>query len=185
MRRVGVNQLRSIAQQQLFELVDVRAGDVPADQPRAGVAERLDRAEIAGPIDDHRVARIDQAAREQIEPLLRAGEDEDVLGIAAEPVRERGAEPRHPFGRPVTPRGAGVLREHAVHRPLERLEREMQSSAGSPAASDIKPGSEAARTRSRTVVSVACSAEAAILPRQANGALAVSGFADTNVPRPT
>jgi hypothetical protein len=32
---------------------------------------------------------------------------------------------------------------------------------------------------------LAWSAEAAILPRQANGALAVSGFAETNVPRPT
>ena len=45
--------------------------------------------------------------------------------------------------------------------------------------------SAAARTRSRTVVSLELSAAADILPRHAKGALAPSGFADTNVPRPT
>ncbi len=40
-------------------------------------------------------------------------------------------------------------------------------------------GLAAARIKSRTVVSVARSALAAILPRHANGALPASGFAET------
>src|SRR5439155_868901 len=82
-------QLRPVAKQQLLELVEIGGGDVPSDEPRAGVAKRLDRAEIPRPIDDDGVAAIDEAAREEIEPLLRAREDEDVLGIAAEAVRAR------------------------------------------------------------------------------------------------
>src|SRR5207245_6718523 len=105
-----VNQLRPVAQQQLLELVDVRAADVPADETRAGVAEGLDRAEVSGTIDDDRVAWIDQASREQVEPLLRAGQDEDVLGLAAESVGERRAKPRHPLGRSVAPGGRRLLR---------------------------------------------------------------------------
>ena len=70
------------------------AHDVPADEPRAGGAERVHRAEIPGPIDDDRVAGIDEAAREQIEPLLRAREHQDVFRLAAEPLRDRFAQHR-------------------------------------------------------------------------------------------
>ena len=66
-------------------------------------SKRLDRAEVAGAVDDHRVARIDQAARQQVEALLRAGQDEHAVGGHAEALRKRGAEPRLPLGRPVTP----------------------------------------------------------------------------------
>ena len=59
---------------------------------RAGGVERLNRAEVAGTIDDDGVARIDQAARQQIESLLRAGEHEHALGRNAETIRDRLAQ---------------------------------------------------------------------------------------------
>jgi hypothetical protein len=91
---VRVDQLRAVPQQQLLELVGIGPRDVPANQPGAGVAKRLDRAQVAGPVDDDRVARIDEASRQQVQPLLRAREHEDVLRLAAKTVCERGAERR-------------------------------------------------------------------------------------------
>ena len=83
------------------------AQHVPANQLRAGRAERLDRAEIAGPIDDDGIAGIDQAPREQVEPLLRAREDQHALGRHAEPLGDRVAQRRLPLGRAVPPGRAG------------------------------------------------------------------------------
>src|SRR5215472_12189046 len=100
MRRVEVHQLRAIAEHQFLELVEVGALNVPSGEPRTGRAEGTDRAEISGAIDDDGVARIDEAPREQVQSLLRAGEDEDVLRRAAEAFGERGAETWLSFGRP-------------------------------------------------------------------------------------
>ena len=108
MRRVAVNQLRPVPQQQLFQLVDVGSRDVPANQSRARVSKTVDRTEIARPIEHDGVARIDQAPCEQIEALLRAGDHEHVIGLAAEPRRDGRAKARLPFRRPVPPDGRRV-----------------------------------------------------------------------------
>src|SRR5205814_4228157 len=107
-----------------FELVDVGADDVPADQARAGVAKRLDGTEVAGTIDDDGIAAVDETAREQIEALLRAGNDEDVIRITAEAVRKRRAEGGQPFGRAVAPGDRGIGTQRAVHRLLEGVDGE-------------------------------------------------------------
>ena len=44
----------------------------------------MHRAQIAGSFEDHAVAGVDQAAHQQIESLLRAGDDQNVLGWTAE-----------------------------------------------------------------------------------------------------
>ena len=116
MGRIRVNQLRPVAQQQLFELVDVRADDVPADEARAGVAKRLDGADVSRAIEDNGIAAIDETPREQIEPLLGAGNDQDVIRIAAETVRQRRTKGGQPLGRPVTPGDGGMRGQRSVHR---------------------------------------------------------------------
>src|SRR5438552_16154198 len=85
MCRVEEHRLRSISQQQFLELVDVGTRDVPADEARAGRAETVDRAEISRPLDDDGIARVDEAADQQVEPLLRAGNHEDVFRPSPEP----------------------------------------------------------------------------------------------------
>ena len=88
-----------------------------------GGVERLNRAEIAGPIDDDRVAGIDEAAREQIEPLLRARQHQDALGRDAEPLGDRLAQRRLPFGRAVPPDRQALALDHVVDRLLKGLDR--------------------------------------------------------------
>ena len=104
-RRVGVNQLRPMPQQQILELVDVGAGDVPADQPRARPMRKLwiaprypGRSTItASPRSiRHRASRSSPCCAPAITRMLRR--------VAAEAVGERVAEPRLPFGRAVPPR---------------------------------------------------------------------------------
>ena len=80
--------------------------DVPADDARAGGVEGVQRAEIARTIDDDGVAGIDEAAGEQVEALLGAGEDEDVLRLAAEAMRDGIAQHGQPLRRAVSPRRA-------------------------------------------------------------------------------
>jgi len=96
--RIEIHQLRPVSEHQFFELVDVGASNVPPDQPRAGAAKTAERAEIAWPIDDHRIAGIDQASRQQIEPLLGAGKNQDVVGTTAKPLGNCGAKARLSFG---------------------------------------------------------------------------------------
>ena len=99
------------------------AHDVPADDAGAGGVERVQRAQIARAIDDDGVAGVDEAAREQIEPLLRAREHQDVLRLAAESLRDRVAEHGQPFGRAVSPRQAHVALERPIHRPAVGVDR--------------------------------------------------------------
>src|SRR5215813_2370791 len=100
------------------------SGDIPSDQTGAGGAECVERAEIAGSIDDDRITGIDEAAREEIEALLRSGDDEDVFGLAAEPVRDRAPQPRVAFGRAVAADGQAVPAKDAIERAAERVHRE-------------------------------------------------------------
>ncbi len=123
-RRVRVNELGTVADEQILELVDLAAQDVPPDQLGAGGAERLDGAEIAGPIEDDRVSGVDETPREEIEPLLRSGEDQHALGRDAETVGDRLAQIGLSFGRPVTPCGVGVAAQHVIDRLLELRRRE-------------------------------------------------------------
>ena len=158
--------------------------DVPANQLRAGGAKRLDRAEIPGPIDDDGVAGIDQAPREQIEPLLRTGENQHALGRHLEPLGDRLAQRRLPLGRAVPPDRTAIAAEHLVDRLLKRRGREAidRRLAGR---QRQQPRSDECRIASRSVESLDRSAAAAIFPRHANGVPAGSGAAQTNVPRPT
>jgi hypothetical protein len=57
------------------------------DEPRAGGPERALRAEVAGLLDPDRVARVGQDARGEVEGLLRAGDDDHLLGVAAHGAR--------------------------------------------------------------------------------------------------
>ena len=118
-RGVGVNQLGAVAQEMIFELVDVVPHDVPADEPRAGRAERLDRADVSGTIDNDRVAGIDEAAGEQIEPLLRAGQHQHGCPAGS---RSAGQSPR---AGPAAPRS-----RRAPRSPIRRAEGPCRTSAG-------------------------------------------------------
>ena len=108
----------------IFELVEVVTHDVPSDEPRAGRAKRLDRADISGTIDDDGVAGIDEAAGEQIEPLLRAGKYQHVVRLTAEAPGNRLAQDRLPFGGAVPPHRRPVALEHLVERTSKRVGRE-------------------------------------------------------------
>jgi hypothetical protein len=77
-RQVGEDQFRAVADERISSSsVSARAMSQPISF--APAARATDRAEITGAIHDHRVAGIDQAAREQIEPLLRAPEKTSTL----------------------------------------------------------------------------------------------------------
>ena len=94
--------------------------DVPADQLRAGGAERLDRAEIPRTIDDHGVAGIDEAARQQIQPLLRAAEDQHALGRNAEALGDGVAKHRLPFRRAMPPHRPSLTLDRLIDGVLKR-----------------------------------------------------------------
>ncbi len=46
---------------------------------RSRVAERIRRTAVAGIFDPHGIARLHQDARQQVECLLRAGDDDDLI----------------------------------------------------------------------------------------------------------
>ena len=56
--------------------------DRHADQLRARRLEDLPGSEVAGLLDGDAIARIEQHARDKVQPLLRAGHDDDLIGIA-------------------------------------------------------------------------------------------------------
>ena len=122
--RVGVNQLRPIADEQILELVDIRLSDVPPNQLRARGPKRLDRAKIPRPIDDDGVPGIDQAPGEQIEPLLRTGEDQHALGRDLEAIGNRLTKRGLALGRAMTPDRTAVPAEDLVDRLLKYRRRE-------------------------------------------------------------
>jgi len=53
-----------------------------ADHLRARATERHRGEEVAGILDDHGVARIDQCPRDQIEGLLRAARHQHLVGVS-------------------------------------------------------------------------------------------------------
>src|ERR1700674_5478389 len=59
--RVRVNELRTIPDEQIFELIEIVAYDIPADQLRSGSSKRVNRAQISRAVDDHRILGIDEA----------------------------------------------------------------------------------------------------------------------------
>ena len=120
MRRVQVHQLRPVAQERFLELVEIRAANIPADQARTGVAEAVHRTEISGPFDDDAVAGIDEAADQQIESLLRAGDHQDVVRWTAEARRNRFAESPLPFGRAVLPHHHRLAGQQTIDGLLKR-----------------------------------------------------------------
>jgi hypothetical protein len=90
----GVTQTTPIS---FAEPVDAQAFAVQRNghELRAGGAECRAQAGIAGILDRHaRAPGRDQQAREEVEGLLRAGGDEDVVGAAGDGARE-GDVPRH------------------------------------------------------------------------------------------
>ena len=111
---------------------------------RLHVAERGDRAGIGRQLDEDDVVRIEQHARDEVEPLLRAGRDE-------QPLERRGrAAVRHDAGdrleqRPVAARRA-VLQHRAVARPTAARARSPETP---PRETSRAPDSPARTTRCR------------------------------------
>jgi hypothetical protein len=65
---------------------------IPARRPQCGPTgarrlERNRRARVARVLDDRAVARIEQQARDEVEALLRAVDDDDLLRVAGEAAR--------------------------------------------------------------------------------------------------
>ena len=106
--------------EQILELVDLRSRHVPSNQFGTGSAERLNRPEITGAIDDDRIAGIDEASGEQIEALLRAGENQHALSRHTKPFGDRLAQHRLAFGRAMTPDRIGVALQCMIDRLLKR-----------------------------------------------------------------
>src|SRR5206468_1141827 len=89
--------------------------------PGPGGAEGMDRSEISWPVHDDGVARIDQAARQQIESLLRAGDHEHVIGGSAKASCNRFAKNRLPLGGAMPPHRAAFPLQRLVERTAERV----------------------------------------------------------------
>ena len=94
-----------------------------ADQRRAGVLERADRAGVGRQFDQDDVARVEQHLAHQVDALLRSGRDQHLL--------RRGRDAR------ATPGSPGTLRPAACGRASART------------AAPTRPSRSAARPRSR------------------------------------
>ena len=121
-RRVRINQLGPVTEDVVFELVEILPHDIPADQPGAGGAERLNRAHIAGAIDHDGVARVDEAPGKEVEPLLSTGDDQHIFRLVAESTRDGVSQERVAFRWSMSPDAGPVPSDHLVHRPPERLD---------------------------------------------------------------
>ena len=85
--------------------------------------EAAEGAEIPGSIDDHRIARIDEAARQEVQSLLRAGNHEDVLRLSAEAFRDGRSKPWLPLCRAQLERNGRFAGENRVDRAPKRVGR--------------------------------------------------------------
>src|SRR5439155_23807800 len=74
-RQIRVNELRTIPDEQILELGEIAAHDVPADQSCAGGSKCVNGPEIPRAVEDYRVVGIDETSSEQIQALLRAGKN--------------------------------------------------------------------------------------------------------------
>src|SRR2546422_837999 len=129
--RLAVEEFRRLPLEQALERVHARAGVVAVHRQQRGAerAEHLHGARVRRLLDGDRVARIEQRARDQVEPLLRAVDDQDVLGARLEPEAQQiGGEV--PAERRVAAHGIvlqqrlAFLAHHLVEGAAERLGRE-------------------------------------------------------------
>src|SRR5207247_5136949 len=80
--RLTVQELRRVALEQPLEDLHTRPRRVPGHGRELGTKrpEHLERARIRGLLDRDGVARVDERARDHVEALLRAVDDQDLLG---------------------------------------------------------------------------------------------------------
>ena len=80
--------------EELLELVDDHAVVVEVDLEVAGLvrAERRERADVGGRLHDDLVARVEEDLRDQVQGLLRAGRDHEVLGVGLDAFRSHQAD---------------------------------------------------------------------------------------------
>ena len=87
-------------------------------------AEHLHRARIGRLLDGHEVAGVEERARDEVEALLRAVDDEDLLGAGLEPEAQQVAG-QELAQRRIAARGIvlqqlpPLLADHAVEHPAE------------------------------------------------------------------
>ena len=91
--------------------------------------EGLQRAQVGGRLDRHRRAGVDQHLADQVEPLLRAGGDQDLIGRdgqagLAEPGGDPFAQRQEALAGGVLQRLAAADAQYRVAGGLERLHRE-------------------------------------------------------------
>jgi hypothetical protein len=91
--------------------------------------ERLQRAEVGRRLDRDRAAGVDQHLADEVEPLLRAGRDENLRRAHCEPLaRHLGGDPlaqrREAFARRVLQRLARCVAQDALGRLTYGLDRE-------------------------------------------------------------
>src|SRR5262245_30078876 len=84
--RLTIKELGGVALQEPLEEVGAWAGGVPrhAQELRPERPEDLHRARVRRLLDGDEVAGIDQRAGDQVEPLLRAVDDQDLVGARLE-----------------------------------------------------------------------------------------------------
>src|SRR5438046_895811 len=128
--RLAVEGLRRVAVEETLEYVHARPGGVPRHGQGLGAerAEHLEGARVRGLLDRDRVTRIEQRAGDQVEALLRAVDDQDVVGPRLEPEaqevrREILPERRVAARRVVLEQRRTVLADHVVQHAAERLGR--------------------------------------------------------------
>src|SRR4029453_18682640 len=90
----AMEELRRVPLREPLEQVRAGPGGVPghAQELRAERPEDLHRSRVRRLLDGDEVARIDQRAGDQVEPLLRAVDDQDLVGprLETEPKQVRG-----------------------------------------------------------------------------------------------
>ncbi len=117
--------------QRLFQQVGAEAVFVDRDGYifRAINVERLQRAEISRRFHQHAIPGIDKQLADQVECLLRAGSDQDVLHlrldlVARHVVRNQFAQRPVTLGFPVLQGGSRLLGKHLVAGFLKSLDGE-------------------------------------------------------------
>jgi hypothetical protein len=95
-----------------------------ADHARAKRLKRIQRAGVGRTLDDDRVAGPQQGARQQVDRLLRAAGDHDLVGIGgdtllAKVLRQHAPQGRIPLASLVLERRRALLAQHLGHQLAE------------------------------------------------------------------
>ena len=123
-------------------------------------AERLQRAQVAGVFDQDLAVLVDQHLAQQVQRLLRAGHDQDLVGrhvgagagqVFGDPLAQR----RVAFGRAVLQRGAPVGGQDLVERSAYHFHRKPPG-AGRPPANEMTSGRSVTLRISRMAELVSC-----------------------------